>query len=370
MPKVKYSGPWAESSGYASANRNIITALHESGVDVSTELQVYANQKTDYGEQFEICKSLQNKDNGYKIKVLHITPNVYAKHKEVGKYHVGHLFWETDGMTPEWAWYLREVDEIWTGCEWNKQTFLNAGFKGPVHIYPQPIDTVTRGQKKSIHGARGYIFYSIFQWIERKDPKTLLQAYWREFENEQNVTMILKTYGLSFSKQETKKLYEQISRWKTELNLSNYPRVLVIDYLLSRQDILNLHASGDCFVASHRGEGWGIPEVEAMVHAKPVIATGLGGVMERVPDKFMYKVRYDMVPVSGMDWAEQYAPDQNWGQADINDLRAKMRYVFENQEDARRVGEWGQKFVRDNYNYKRVGELMKNRLNELEDELC
>jgi len=111
---VKYSGPWAEASGYAQANRNIIQAIYEAGVDLVTELQQYSDYKTDYGAQYNLAKSLEGKHKNYKVKVLHIIPSVYPKYKEVGKYHVGHLFWETSGMSKQWSWYLKEIDEIWT----------------------------------------------------------------------------------------------------------------------------------------------------------------------------------------------------------------------------------------------------------------
>jgi glycosyltransferase involved in cell wall biosynthesis len=368
MVSVKYSGPWGEASGYAQANRNIIKALHDADVDVVTELQSYAKHPTDYGEQFELAKSLQNKHNNSPIKILHITPNVYAKHKEVGKYHVGHLFWETTGMAKDWTWYLHEVREIWTGCEYNKKCFIDSGFEGKIFKFPQPINTDSTESPIAIDNARGYIFYSIFQWIERKNPKALLEAYWREFEHEKNVTLVIKTYGLSFQEHEEKKIFKEIEQLKTKLNLAYYPRTLIIKYLLSDKEIHQLHESGDCFVSAHRGEGWGVPQVEALVHKKPVISTNLGGCHEWVPDDCMYKVNYKMTNVQGMDWAEQYTKEQKWAEVDINDLRAKMRYVFDHPNEAQEFGLKGHEYVRDNLNFKKVGQLMRQRLEEIYQE--
>lgn len=376
MVSVKYSGPMIEMSGYAQANRNIVKALCDVGVDVVTEIQIYANQNTDYGDQCELAKSLQNKHNGYPIKVLHITPNVYAKHKEVGKYHIGHLFWETTGMSDVWAWYLHEVREIWTGCEWNVECFRNSGFEGKIFKFPQPINVDRNEEAVPIENAQGFVFYSIFQWIERKDPQTLLEAYWREFENEENVTLVIKTHGTGIDQEglsrDRKKIILEISELKKKLNLQKTPRTLLLvnsdgDIFTDKQ-LHQFHASADCFVSAHRGEGWGIPQCEAMVHGKPVISTGLGGIHEWVPENSMFKVKYSLVPVedSQMRWAEQYHGNkQKWGQADINDLREKMRFVFNNRQEAAEVGKRGQKYAKDNLNFKVVGEQMKKRIQEI-----
>lgn len=383
MNAVKYSGPYGEASGYAAANRNIICSLHDSGVDVVTELQKYADHKTDYGEQFRLCDSLRGKENGYKVKVLHITPNVYAKHKEVGKYHIGHLFWETDSMSQEWAWYLNEVREIWTGCEWNETCFREAGFTGPIFKFPQPINMSVNRNKLEISSTSGFVFYSIFQWLERKDPRSLLEAYWSEFQKGENVTLVLKTHGLSYNDSEKSHIYEDIKQWKRETGLNNFPRVLVIDYLLSDDEIHGLHETGDCFVSAHHGEGWAIPQVEAMVHENPVISTGLGGVHEWIDN--MHKVDYSVVSLNdcgvgskdkmrywtqrNMKVAEQYTASQKWGQVNVTDLRKKMRGVYEDQSGAKKMGKKSRYEVQEKLGYQAVGKLMKSRLEEIYREI-
>lgn len=366
MLSIKYSGPWAEASGYAQANRNIIQAISETNVDLVTELQVYANQPTDYGKQFKIARLRQNKHGNYPIKVLHITPNVYAKHKEVGKYHIGHLFWETTRMSDRWAWYLNEVREIWTGCEENVKTFRDMGFDGKIFKFPQPVE-VNRDEKPlDIEHARGFIFGSVFQWTERKNPKALLKAYWREFEGDKNVTLVIKTYGLGFESHEMDKIYNQIEEWKKEFKQVSYPRTLVIDYLLTDKEMHQFYESCDAMVFTHRFEGWGIPIAESLVHSKPVISTNLGGVHEWITDSGMYKVKYKLVDVFGMDWAEQYTAKGNkWAEIDENDLRQKMRFVYTNYEEAKKCAQDGNRQVRDKFNFQTVGNLMKHRIEEI-----
>jgi len=366
MVSIKYSGPWAEASGYAQANRNIIQAISETNVDLVTELQVYANHQTDYGNQFNIAKLRQNKHGNYPIKVLHITPNVYQKHKEVGKYNIGHLFWETTRMSDKWAWYLNEVREIWTGCEANVNTFKEMGFVGKIFKFPQPLEVNRDEKPKQIEHARGFIFGSVFQWTERKNPKALLKAYWKEFENDVDVTLVIKTYGLGFEKHETDKIYNQIEEWKKEFKQERYPNTLIIDYLLTSKEVHELYESYDAMVFTHRFEGWGIPIAESLVHAKPVISTNIGGVHEWISDSGMYKVGYKLIDVFGMSWAEQYnCPGNKWAEIDETELRQKMRHVYTNRDEAKNCALRGRKEVREKFNFKTVGNLMKDRIEEI-----
>jgi len=371
---VKYSGPMIESSGYSKANRNIVKALNDCGVDVITEIQVYSLQNTDYGPKAELAKSLQNKQSDYKIKVLHITPNVYKEHKEPGKYHIGHLFWETTKMSPSWANCLDEVDEIWTGCEENAKTFKESGFNKPIFVFPQPIDTELEETTKPIEGAAGYKFYSVFQWIERKNPKALLQNFWREFSHGENVCLIIKSYGLGFNEREEERIKREAAVWKAEIRnegVVDFPRILWIKDLLSEKEMGQLHNSCDCLISTHRFEGFGLPISESIAYGKPVISTNLGGVHCWIPDNGMFKIKYNLCEVFNMDWfAEQYSvPGNMWAEIDSTDLREKMRYVFENREAANKIGLTGQKYIKDNLNFKKIGKLMKNRLIEINKNL-
>lgn len=363
----KYTGCWGDFTGYGEANRNAIAALHTAGVELTTEKVSYTRTQADYGETYELASKLEGRPIKYDIKILHVPSDGYLKFLEPAKYHIGHLFWETDKMSKTWVWNCNLMDEIWTGGNVHKENFKKAGVKVPIFVYPQAIDTNIRVEKPfRLPGHSGFLFYSIFQWIERKNPRKLLESYWKEFQGEENVSLLLKTYGLTLENHEVEKIRNDIRRWKTESELKSFPRVFLFFDLISKADMMRFHITGDCFVSAHRGEGWGIPQVEASLVGNPVISTNLGGVHEWFENgKTAYLLNWKPVKVFGMEFAPWYKTDQNWAEVDEGELRERMRYVFDNPDKARKVGLTARSMVMDRFSYLAVGQMMKDRLEDI-----
>jgi glycosyltransferase involved in cell wall biosynthesis len=213
-----------------------------------------------------------------------------------------------------------------------------------------------------------FVFYSIFQWIERKNPLGLLMAYLTEFNADDNVALVLKTYRINPSRTEQEIIKKEIRGLKETLRLGNWPLVQFFGDLYPTEVIKGFHKRGDCMVLPHRGEGFGIPHAEAMSYGNPVIATRYGGNLEFMTDENSYLVNYQEAPVSGMIFGN-YHGHMVWADPDIMDLRHQMREVFTHREKARERGLLGRETIRQNYSHEVVGQTMVERLREIEKSL-
>ena len=372
---ICYSGYLSANSGMGEACRNYVMALEAAGVQVTTDLIPNVKSTVNLGEKLTEVRRLFKTSDDYNIKIIHVTPDAVTPHLEPMKYHIFHLFWETDSLPKWWVWALNLVDEVWTGTEWNKQAFIKSGVTKPIYVFPQALNTnppPARPFKISTienDKLKKYIFYSIFQWIERKDPWSLLEAYWREFERERDVLLLLKTYRDRFDREDSMGIVKQIYEFKNRLGLKDTPEVNLYTDGLDRFDMLRLHETGNCFVSAHRGEGWGIPEVEAMAHGKPVINTNLGGFNCHVPSALYWPVSYIEENVHDMNYVPWYDQSQKWGKINISELRKAMREVYENQLESKRRAKKAQDWVKEHFNFKSVGEQMSLRLDEIERNL-
>jgi glycosyltransferase involved in cell wall biosynthesis len=111
--------------------------------------------------------------------------------------------------------------------------------------------------------------------------------------------------------------------------------------------------------------------MEALLMEKPVIATNLGGIHEYLTDKKdALLVDYTMVPVDNKGYNGQwYTPDQKWAEVDIDHLRKNMRWVFEHQDKAAKMGKAGRKTVVDKFSFIVVGAVMLHRLKEITEKI-
>lgn len=368
--KVKYAGPARDYSGYGEANRHDIAALVAAGCDLTTQIPVYTLEISDYGRLGELASSLENAPLGYRIKIIHTTPNVYKQFFEAGKYHIGRVFWETDKIPLDFAVNVQLLDEIWTGSEFNKRAIEAAGVTKPIIIVPEAIDTdIGEITPYTIPNGQDYRFYSIFEWTERKNPLALLEAFFTEFENTEGVSLTIKTYVDNFTPERRLEIKQAIRKLKAKLNLKKYPPVYLYIGLMDRHQVYRFHKSFDCFVSAHRGEGWGIPQMEALLVGNPIISTGCGGIHEYLDETSAMLLPYQMVPVQNTRNQQWYTPDQKWCEPDMVKAREYMRWAFEHREEAKAMGEVGRQVVVNKFSLKAVGMVMRTRLEEISKEM-
>ncbi len=369
---VCYLGPLKDYSGYGEANRHAVAALDAAGVYVIPELVSYSVESSDFGSLGKRIEPLFNHGGKYRIKILHTTPNVFKKHVEPGKYHIAHFFWETDRIPDDFVTGLNLCDEIWTGSEANKAALISTGVDKPVYIFPQAIETQREWPSAyEIPDFDGYLFYSIFEWTDRKNPAGLLDAFWREFQGDENVGLLIKTYFNGFSSASRRMIRHQIEVMKRRSGLDKFPPVFLYLDLMDRQQVMRLHQTGHAYVSAHRGEGWGVPQVEAALNGKPFISTGYGGAHEWFEHgKEALLIPFDMVPLNGMEHSSRwYTREQKWAEPDLTQLRAAMRYCYSHQGEAAAIGRRAQERVLERFNLERVGREMAERLKTIEGAL-
>ena len=368
MTAIKYSGTFQDHSGYGSANRAFITALYCAGVDVTTELIVQVIERTNHGWTGDLATTLADRQIPYNIKIIHLTPDMYPRYMEQGKYNIGHLFWETDRLPNEWVEPINKMQEIWTSSKTMAQLFRNCGVKVPVYAFPQPLDISEADrpwERFDIPEHKGFLFYSVFQWIERKNPKTLLQAYWETFTGRQDVSLLLKTYRVVYSQEEYERIRLDIERWKRESGLVHFPRVLLVTKLLTHDEMMRLHFTADAYLSADHGEGWSRPLQEALLMGKPAITTARGGIHEYLDESMYYPISSTYVPVIEQPWIPFYSSEQNWAQLDRDEFKKKMQFVFMNKNTAQLKGYMAKDFMKQKFSYHKIGMQMKRRLEEI-----
>lgn len=247
------------------------------------------------------------------------------------KRKIAYFYWEATPLPSPWAASLNQVDEIWAPCKLVEDCCKIANFSGKIFRVPTPakpfnLQDLPYAEFSGIN-KNAFIFYSISQWHNRKGWNELLNAYFDEFSETDNVALVIKTNPINFAAQY--QIPEDVKIIKSRFGDKRTAPVVLIPGIISEEDLLSIHKSGHCYVAPHHGEGWGMPIHDAILARKQIIATKFGGVVEYLDDESFYPIPFTMTQVTGMEWNGVYDSTQQWAQPDILSLKKIMRNASE-----------------------------------------
>jgi len=371
MAGVKYIGPVFDGSGYAEAARNYVLSIHKKGYPIQLAPITFEKSRPELGKDGEILRGLVNAKVDYDKVIVHSTPDLWHHWTrfEQNKHIIGYTVWETSSIPQEWSAACNKVDEVWVPCDWNMQVFTDSGVTVPLHKVPHAIDvpdleTVPNFNLEGV-GANDFVFYSIFQWQERKNPYGLLSAYTAAFTGVEDVTLVLKTYRHDHGG-DRDQIIKLIKDFRQFMNLPHYPKMFLVVENMSKDGIMGLHKRGDCFLLLQRSEGWGLPHFEAAACGKPIITPSYGGQTDFLNEENSYPVDYSLTPVGGMTWSPYYRGDQYWAEPDLKHAIDNMRHVYNNRDEARAKGALARQNVSDNFTWDRIGDMIVDRLVKLD----
>lgn len=167
------------------------------------------------------------------------------------------------------------VDEVWVPSQFHVDEFIKAGVdKNKIFRIPEATDVYLWDpdivEPLSIEklDKNNFNFLSVFKWENRKGWDILLQAYFEEFDANEPVTLFLQTYLYGdWNARNPESVKSKIAQYARKLghsSLSALPKVEVLTKELPARDMPRLYKAFDAFVLPSRGEGWGLPIMEAM----------------------------------------------------------------------------------------------------------
>jgi glycosyltransferase involved in cell wall biosynthesis len=355
MISVNYYGEVFSTSGYGTAVRAYVHALHTAGVRVSVASAGRPPQQL----EDELIRSLVGRDPNADFTILHAIPSFWPRWAYTARNVIAITVWEADPIPPVWQRALSSAVDVWVPCTFNVSAFGEALGIAPFCLpYTLPAYSAVARIDASFLGLdrTDFVSYSIFDWQHRKNAHGMIEAFLLAFPNECDAVLVLKTIASAAG--EAQGVLEQI-RSKTH----SRGRVILRCEPFDQAQINALHERGDCYLSLHRGEGWGYPLFEAAARGTPVVASAQGG-----PLDFLYPSRHRLVPCRGEAVQEPYflfTRDMRWGEPDLSAAATALRWVYEHREQARADAEAAAPILRATYSLERIGEAAKSRLTEL-----
>jgi hypothetical protein len=339
-PAILISGKIYGEWSFSGVLRNLAKGLSRNGVDVVIAPEEYHN--VGGMDDWEI-KALINKPKDYWNRaVLRSCEGDHMYLMPPGKKRVAHTTGEGNVIPQSWIHQLNQVDQILTTSTFFKTVMEQSGVRNVIDVLPNSIDTElynTDIVPIKVLQLKSFNFFSMFHFGQRKAPDILIKAFVEEFSPEEDVSLYI--HSLSMEHVVCNLMgYSSVSAWVEEMTLGKpRPSIIISSSSIAAELLPHYMKNFDCFVLPTRGEGFGLPIVEAAGLGIPSIVTDYSGVKDFVNPNNGWLVEYELedIPLQKLPYFKNYI-GARWAVPSIEDLKKKMRYVFEHRDEVKQKG--------------------------------
>ena len=316
MKKVVIRAPLLSKSGYGVHSRQVFQyLLSKQNLLVKTQIVPwgitpwYSNTESCSGLVGEaIRRSNTTPEENFDVSLQVILPNEWDA--SLATCNIGITAGvETDRSNPVWgSVHCNKMDKVIVpSIHAKKGLESSAMISTPIHIVPEAYfpELTTEASSIDLDLETSFNFLTVGVMTgqspetDRKNLFYLIKWFLEEFKNDSDVGLIVKTNmgrETAIDKGNTAGVLRKVLH---ELGHQGTPKVYLLHGTMTRHEMNSLYRedSVKCLVSATRGEGFGLPMLEASIAGLPVLATNWSAHTEFLNLEKWPKFEYDLLPV-------------------------------------------------------------------------
>ena len=268
--------------------------------------------------------------------------------------------WEFGHLPKDWIEPLTsQVDEIWAPSHYVKNVYVRSGISAEkIHVIPWGVDPAVfhpEAIPRVLPTEKTFRFLYVGGTIHRKGFDVLLESFLEEFSPEDDVCLVVKDMGHK-TVYRYGNFYERVLE---EANNPAAPEILYFDGEMTAGQLASLYAACQSFAAPYRGEGFGMPILEAMACGLAAIVPRGGPTDDFVDEECGYLL--DSREVVAQHPEVLCGPPTELA-VDKEALRKTMRRAFEDREATLEKGRKAAVRVGEGFTWRRTAAAMTDRI--------
>ena len=385
MKKVLLRGPALSKSGYGVHCRQVYKYLsNQKNIDLKVEILPwgitpwYLNREDLGGMVGEIIdKSYQNSGEKFDVSFQVQLPNEWdptLANKNVGITAAI----ETTVANPMWTTvHCEKMDLVVVPSEHAKKSLVNAGKTNtPIEFVPESYfdeivethESIDLGLTTKFNFLTVGVLTGMTPETDRKNLLYLIKWFVENFRDNEEVGLVIKTNqgrDTTIDRKNTEQLLCNVLR---ELGHNGTPKVYMLHGPMNRKEMSSLykHPEIKAFVSCTRGEGFGLPFLEASAAGLPVIATNWSAHKEFLDLGKWISLKYSLGEVhdSRID-GSIFIEGTQWANVTEDDFKKKITTFYEKPDLPRAWAKDLAEKVKEEYSFEAVSTKYNNAIGEI-----
>jgi glycosyltransferase involved in cell wall biosynthesis len=348
MKKVLLRGPALSRSGYGEHTRQVFQYLSTiPGIELKVQVLPWGitpwhvNHDSCNGLIGQIVRASEVRPNDkFDVSVQVQLPNEWDASLATKNIGITAAV-ETDIANPTWtSVHCEKMDHVIVPSKHAMNSLLQgAGTRTPIEVIGesyfdellQEPDELELGITTDFNLLTVGVLTGLSPETDRKNLFYLIKWFVEEFRKDKNVGLIVKTSQGRETSMDRKSTESMLKKLLREIGHDGTPKIYLLHGELSRQEMNSLykHPKVQGFVSATRGEGFGLPFLEAAVAGLPVLATNWSAHTEFLDYGFWIKFEHELkrVDQSKID-KNIFMPNAKWAEVKEREFKASIRKFY------------------------------------------